>query len=411
MKNLYILTVLLLVSCLSEDGVSPGSSETFIRYYNGGNNDEAKGLEVAPDGGYVILATTRIQKAESDIPQFKIKLIKTDNAGNPVWQKLYPDFGTADKNYTASSLVNIPGGGFAIAGDSVGTDGSTKAFVMTVDANGDGTNATRRSFGTGNLRGKAIAVTSAGNYLVLCTSGAEKAYLYEIHKTSFALINPNAVAKEAGSTSLGSRLLLDQAGNAVWSGVVTRSTLTGVRVTKNHPNNVLSEFDNTIGIPGFYMAGSDICKFGFEYAIVGSTNRKGTVVGSDTDILFMRISANGDTLRTQSFPLDDPLTSENEDSQNDVGNSINGTRDGGLILLSSVGSAAIKGRGDSDYYLIKIDAFGKKQWTSSFGSKFKDDGVAVRQISDGSYVVLGTTTQGALKILTLLKTDKDGKIN
>ena len=41
---------------------------------------------------------------------------------------------------------------------------------------------------------------------------------------------------------------------------------------------------------------------------------------------------------------------------------------------------------------------------------FKDEGVAVRQVSDGGYIVLGTTTQGALRIITLIKTDKNGKV-
>ena len=79
-------------------------------------------------------------------------------------------------------------------------------------------------------------------------------------------------------------------------------------------------------------------------------------------------------------------------------------------MLSSASSAGIAGRGDSDFYLIKINAFGDTVWTNSFGSKFKDEGVTIRQTSDGGYVVLGTTTQGSLKIITLLKTDKNGKI-
>ena len=86
----------LLISCLSETGIEPGSSTTFIRYFNGGNNDEAQDLAVAEDGGFVILATTRIQKAESDTLRTKIKLIKTDKAGNPLWQHLYPGMSAAE---------------------------------------------------------------------------------------------------------------------------------------------------------------------------------------------------------------------------------------------------------------------------------------------------------------------------
>jgi hypothetical protein len=60
--------------------------------------------------------------------------------------------------------------------------------------------------------------------------------------------------------------------------------------------------------------------------------------------------------------------------------------------------------------MIKLDAFGNVTWTSAFGSRFKDEGTVALQTSDGGYVVLGTTTQGALKIVTLIKTDKNGKV-
>ncbi len=98
------------------------------------------------------------------------------------------------------------------------------------------------------------------------------------------------------------------------------------------------------------------------------------------------------------------------DAQNDIGNSISSTQNGGLILLASVGSVAIGGRGDNDYLLIQINAFGDEIWRSSFGSRFKDQGVSVRQSSDGNYVVLGTTNQGNRDIMMLAKTNGTGKI-
>jgi len=114
-------------------------------------------------------------------------------------------------------------------------------------------------------------------------------------------------------------------------------------------------------------------------------------------------------LASVSFPLG------SGDTQNDVGNSISSTRDGGLILLASVNSLALDnlqrdGRGDNDYLLIKINAFGDHEWDTNFGSRFKDTGVAVRQASDGNYVILGTTLQGSQEITMLAKTNSLGKI-
>ena len=70
----------------------------------GGNNDQAQSLEETPDLGFVILANTKIQKAEADIPNYKIKLIRVDQNGNPVWTKLFPPIDVTTKDYVGSQL-------------------------------------------------------------------------------------------------------------------------------------------------------------------------------------------------------------------------------------------------------------------------------------------------------------------
>jgi len=414
MRRFYILALsLLLASCLSESSVDPGTSSTFIRYYNGGNNDEAKGLERADAGGYAIVATTRRQKQETDPVQQRIKFIKTDDMGNPEVPRFFPsDIVNDPRNFTASSIRAIYSSsdpkdvtGYIIVGEDIQANGSSKALIIYVDENGD--NPVIESFDYG--RGKAGSVSSTGSYLMLTVKPSltdTVMYLMDLTPASASFTVNTITAYPAGNTTIASRLLVDDAGKAIWSGVQTNAGTTGIRVLKTITSNANTEFDRLVTQQGFTLVGADICKYGLDYAVIGSTNRKPgqTAPALDTDILFVRMTAFGDTLSTRSFPLG-PL-----DSQNDIGNSISSTNDGGLILLSSVSSVAIGGRGEQDFYLIRIDAFGNTVWTNSFGSKFKDEGVAVTQAADGGYVILGTTTQGALKILTLLKTDKNGKI-
>ena len=411
MRKFFTISIsFLLISCLSETSVEPGSATTFIRYFNGGNNDEAKALEFAQDGGFMLLATTRIQKAEADIPRTKIKLIKTDKSGNPLWQKLFPGFSVANRDYTASAIQLTPSGGYIITGDVIESGGVSKAFVLEVDSEGVAQDSVDLEFTPGVAqKGKSIAVDAAGNYLSLSTQGSNTMILTEINKDTFIPSTP--IAYSGGATTLANRLIIDDAGKAVWSGTATVSGLTGIRLLKTIPNSPTVEFDLLLSEPGYSLAGFDFCKYGQGYAIAGATNKKpDNSAATDTDILFYLTSSGGNTLRVTSFPFDDPTTPTNEDNQIDAGNAINSTQDGGVIFLSSVNSVAIEGQGDSDFYLIKIDAFGNKEWTSSFGSRFKDEGISIRQISDGSYVALGTTTQGSLKILTLFKTDNNGKI-
>ena len=416
MRKVFTSGVLLiLASCLSESNVSPGSASTFIRYYNGGNNDQAQSLEQTPDLGFIILANTKIQKAEADVPNYKIKLIRTDQYGNPIWTKLFPAIGVTNEDHLGSELQLLPSGGYVITGQDIqsGPTGPTyTSLLMTVDDSGNLTKKT--SFATDPKiveNGKAVAVNSAGNFLVLSTAGTATMYLSERNKSDFTAVNAAApsITYSAGETTLANRLFIDETGKVLWSGVVTKNGLTGIRMIKTVPNNINTDFDLLISNPGYSEVATDFCRFGYGYAVTGSTNQKAgsTAAGGDTDILFKRLGVDGEVLSSVSFPFGDGTT---PDGQNDIGNSISSTQDGGLILLSSVNSAAIKGRGDTDYYLIKINAFGDKVWTSSFGSKYKDDGVAVRQSTDGGYVVLGTITEGGLKLVTLTKTDKNGVV-
>lgn len=409
---LLALLALSVAGCLSEKGTNPGSTPTFIRYYNGGNNDDAVAIEETADKGFIILASTKIQKAEADIPVYKIKLIRTDQNGNPIWTRIYPDISDKVNNYSASSLQILSNGGYVVVGNDIQSDGTNKVLVMTVeDSKGDAIKIQMAS-AKPSEEGRAVAVNAKGNFLVLSTSGSSVMSLSEISKDSLknnAKVHSNwTVPYSAGATTLANRLFVDEVGKVVWSGVATKNGLTGIRLVKTTQDSEFTDFDLLISIPTINEIGTDICRYGFGYAVTGSTNQKAgqTAAGSDTDILFKRLSSDGTVLSTQSFPFDASGT----DNQNDTGNSISSTQDGGLIILSSVNSAAIQGKGDTDYYLIKVDAFGQKTWYSSFGSIYKDDGVAVRQTSDGGYVVLGTTTQGGLKLVALIKTNGVGKI-
>src|SRR4030095_122441 len=75
------------------------------------------------------------------------------------------------------------------------------------------------------------------------------------------------------------------------------------------------------------------------------------------------------------------------------------TMDGGYILggtsYSGIsGDVSQESRGESDYWIVKINASGVKQWDARFGGSSYEDSYTVSQTSDGGYIISGESYSG-----------------
>ncbi len=75
-------------------------------------------------------------------------------------------------------------------------------------------------------------------------------------------------------------------------------------------------------------------------------------------------------------------------TDNDVAYSVQQTSDGGFILTGYTGSY---GAGSSDFWLVKTDSSGNKQWDKTFGATESDIARSVQETSDGGYILAGCT--------------------
>jgi hypothetical protein len=94
-------------------------------------------------------------------------------------------------------------------------------------------------------------------------------------------------------------------------------------------------------------------------------------------------------------------------SSSDYGHSVQQTVDGGYIIAGYTGSF---GAGGYDAYLIKTDTSGNEQWSSAFGGSSSDYGRSVQQTLDGGYIMVGYTRSfgvGAEDVY-LVKIDSSG---
>ncbi|GEO07111.1 hypothetical protein AAE02nite_47750 [Adhaeribacter aerolatus] len=156
------------------------------------------------------------------------------------------------------------------------------------------------------------------------------------------------------------------------------------------------EWDNTIGGNGNdHLAALQLTADG-GYILGGFSNSNASGDKSEnnngfTDFWVVKVNATG--AKEWDKTINDEAT--NGFSMNDL-IAIQQTPDGGFILggefFSNAGGNAI---GSLDYRVIKLDATGNKEWDKTFGGTDHDLLTTIHQITDGGYILGGTSYSDA----------------
>ncbi|MCL0056835.1 hypothetical protein M1N50_00735 [Dehalococcoidia bacterium] len=93
--------------------------------------------------------------------------------------------------------------------------------------------------------------------------------------------------------------------------------------------------------------------------------------------------------------------------ERDCAHSVQQTADGGFIIAGETYSF---GKGRSDFWLVKTDPQGNKKWSRTFGGPYADEALSVKQTACGGFILARTTESfGAGKNdFWLVKTDPQG---
>lgn len=386
-----LLAVLMLVGC-NGINVSPDFSKGFIKYFGGSSNQIPSEVQIALDGGYIIIGTTySSSKGASDI-----YVVKTDASGNEIWEKKFGgDF--ADEG---SSIKVVSDGGYIISG-TFGLDDSGQNAAYMVKIDGQGNVNWETKLGTKGS-GAEVQVAKNGGYYMIANdnSGAfDKIFLYKADADGNKIFQSEGYGYTDQNT-LGTSILEESPDTLfTWVGsFVSSPILAGNRPTGNF---------------FAYLKGQDpIKELSLQtYSQIKKTNDNGYIVTGSSikngvyDAFLIKFGADLKNTPSKSW------FNSYGGNMDDESNSVSLTQDGGYVFC---GYTKSNGNGGKDVYLVKVDGNGNKQWEKTFGGPSDDEGVSVQQTSDGGFIVVASfsliTTPSDNKVICLIKTDANGEI-
>jgi hypothetical protein len=298
------------------------------------------------------------------------------------------------------SLIQTSDGGYAIAGKtrSFGA-GELDVYLVKLDANGN-LQWTKTIGGKGWDAGLSLIQTSDGGYAIagvtsLIFEGGGDVYLVKLDAKG----NLQWTKTIGGPRNeIGQSLVQTSDGGYAIAGYIESFDAGGgkdVYLVKLDAHGNL-QWTKTIGGKSWDEGHSLIQTSDGGYAIAGYTYSFGA---GDRDVYVVKLDAKGNLQWTKTIG----------GGRRDGGHSLIQTSDGGYAIAGETYSF---GAGESDVYVVKLDAHGNLQWTRTIGGESEDWGTSLIQTSDGGYAIAGMTNSfgsGGLDVY-VVKLDAKGNL-
>ncbi len=435
---LFILFVSVVLSCNNIDSTEPSPLNSFIRFFEGPYSLTARSIEKIP-GGFVILATM-VSGSISD-PVIQTVLIETDEKGARIGDlKIYDNIiGKSFKPLTNGSVQ-----GYIIVGDNIVINPLAEQ-AANVSISAMKVLVLNPSFGVIPEKSKSLFDRTPKDSPVIddyygasVTVSKDGSRVYLLGTFKKGIINQQSAPEEQlifgldenldsawvklypllGNTFLNSKSIHERNGNIVWASAVaeiqgdfTSSYLAIPFVPENSfPSNYSMIGQNTsqLYLPKEIQPASTP-ELGFGVTGTYSFN----IDGSTGNIFFLQVDVQGNVIPgTERFfdgvaSIEGEVTDKNSSNVIDSGESIIGTRDGGFAIVGTTTNTSTK---DKDLIIIKVNAFGDKQWIKRFGASGDEVPVSIKEADNGDLVICGTKTLGNYSTIFLMRMDSNGEL-
>ncbi|MDQ4141344.1 MAG: T9SS type A sorting domain-containing protein [Bacteroidota bacterium] len=365
-KGYTFQLIILLFITLGFFKINQARAQVTIKWdkaFGGSGNDLLQYQQQTSDGGYILGGTSSSSasgnKSTNSKGQEDYWIVKVDASGNKQWDKT---FGGIKKDFL-QSLQPTSDGGYILGGYSNSPVSGTKSvvasggfdyWIVKIDALGN--KQWDNSFGG-----------ISDDFLVSVQQTNDKGYI--LGGTS----GSPASGRFGRSKSIGSKgekdywiVKVNASGKKEWDKTIGGKSFDFLRTVKQTN-------DNGYILGGYSYSPSSVNKTGAnkgfaDYWIV-KTNSRGlimwnkTIGGSSEDVL-------------QSLEL---------------------TKDGGFIL-GGTSSSPVSGnktqacKGETDYWIVKVNSKGNIVWDKTIGGSSKDNLQSVKQTSDGGFILGGYST-------------------
>ncbi|WP_299135866.1 hypothetical protein [uncultured Tenacibaculum sp.] len=360
-KNIfkYILLFLVLLGCTKE-GITFKSTSfleqlDFVKTIGGSKNEVAKSVIKTPDGGYAILGYTQsndIDFSQKNNTSFDYAVLKFSSDDKLEWKKTYG--GSNDDR--GEKIISTSDGGYAILGytksnDIDITNNAGDRDFWLVKLNPTGTIIWQKTFG---YIGKDIGTT-----------------LIETDDNGFLIAGELDVTSSGGLGNSKSSAI-QHAGGDMWAlklnslGAIEWSKYYGGTFTDT-PHGIVKTDD------GYIIAGIS------DSSDVDITNNKGSY-----DFWVIKINKKGKLLWNKNFG----------GTEIDEAKAIVSTNDNNFLIVGNTRSTdkdVTNNKGGADLWVIKINSNGGLVWQKNFGGNNFDVGNSIKKMSDGNYLLSGSS--------------------
>lgn len=338
----------------------------------GGNSyDRLEVVQQTSDGGYILggnsasdISGDKSQELRDveEIPDLfpsDYWVVKLNAEGTKIWDKT---LGGTELDYL-NSIQQTNEGGFILGGHSFSGKSGEKTelskgmgdfWVVNLDVNGD--KIWDKTIG-GNLTDvlTSLQPTIDGSYLVGGSSPSD--------------ISGDKTAASKGATDYWIVKIIDHTSKLLWN---KRFGGAGA----DYFTTIINTMDNG------YLAG------GYTNSDISGEQTQSN--RGKNDFWIVKSDATGKKLWDRRFG-----GSENDLLTTLIQTQDNGYLLGGSSLSDASGDKTQNGRGNRDYWIIKLDALGNKQWDKRFGGSGNDELKKVMQLPSGRYILAGTSNSPA----------------